>query len=129
MQCLQCSHELVNEQGDGYELWSCRQCQSHWLPGTSLEARLSGGRGSAKEHFLQLAASGSPSDRLCLDCGRSLKRFIYKEVELDLCPGCKGLFLDAGELNKVGAVTESATKGSLAAEILSLFIPTFGSGC
>ena len=44
----------------------------------------------------------------CPKCGQQLRQERYGEVEVDVCAGCKGLWLDANELD---AILESA-KGS-----------------
>ena len=43
-----------------------------------------------------------------------LRRAIRREVEIDYCPDCNGIWLDNGELNKIVAesVQGSATKSS-----------------
>ena len=37
----------------------------------------------------------------CPKCGMSLTTSTMAEVEIDVCPDCKGIFLDAGELDKL----------------------------
>ena len=34
----------------------------------------------------------------CPKCGQSLYKIEYKGVKIDRCPGCQGVWLDAGEL-------------------------------
>ena len=40
----------------------------------------------------------------CPKCGSNLEEAVIKEVTVDLCPGCHGIFLDAGELEKISAM-------------------------
>ena len=40
----------------------------------------------------------------CPKCGSTLEQAVIKEVTVDLCPGCHGIFLDAGELEKISAM-------------------------
>ena len=40
----------------------------------------------------------------CPKCGTTLEEAVIKEVAVDLCPGCHGIFLDAGELEKISAM-------------------------
>jgi hypothetical protein len=40
----------------------------------------------------------------CPKCGQELAREICDSVEIDVCPSCKGVWLDAGEL---GTIVES----------------------
>ncbi len=37
----------------------------------------------------------------CPKCGMKMTTSTLDEVEIDLCPDCNGIFLDAGELDKI----------------------------
>ncbi len=41
-------------------------------------------------------------NRACVKCTSILDKSMVGEVEVDLCPSCGGLWLDAGELEKLG---------------------------
>ena len=45
----------------------------------------------------------------CPKCGQKLSTEECGSVEIDVCPSCKGVWLDAGEL---GSIVESASGGS-----------------
>ena len=45
----------------------------------------------------------------CPKCGQKLSTEKCGSVEIDVCPSCKGVWLDAGEL---GTIVESAGQGS-----------------
>jgi hypothetical protein len=45
----------------------------------------------------------------CPKCGQKLATETCGKVEIDVCPSCKGVWLDMGEL---GTIVESAGKGS-----------------
>ena len=45
----------------------------------------------------------------CPKCGQNLSTEKCGEVEIDVCPSCKGVWLDVGEL---GTIVESAGQGS-----------------
>ncbi len=40
----------------------------------------------------------------CPKCGTKLEEAVIKEVTVDICPACHGIFLDAGELEKITAM-------------------------
>lgn len=40
----------------------------------------------------------------CPKCGAKLEEAVIQEVTVDLCPACHGIFLDAGELEKITAM-------------------------
>lgn len=44
----------------------------------------------------------------CPKCGADLTEQTLKGVTVDVCPECKGLWLDAGELELLGKVRDSA---------------------
>ena len=50
----------------------------------------------------------------CAKCGQQMATVTLSGVDVDVCSGCGGMYLDAGELEKL---TESAKRGSLAAAI------------
>ena len=46
---------------------------------------------------------------LCPNCNASMQNVARSGVELDMCPGCRGVWLDRGELEKLlGAGRETA---------------------
>lgn len=53
----------------------------------------------------------------CPKCGADLQEQTLKQVKVDVCPECKGLWLDAGELELVAKVKESAM-GSFLRDLL-----------
>jgi predicted Zn-ribbon and HTH transcriptional regulator len=44
----------------------------------------------------------------CPKCGADLREQTLNTVHVDVCPECKGLWLDAGELELIGKVKDSA---------------------
>lgn len=46
----------------------------------------------------------------CPKCGQKLEQEYYGKIEVDVCPSCKGLWLDANELDSI--LTENASKSS-----------------
>lgn len=71
-----------------------------------------------KEQRAKLDAERKAAERKahymkCPKCGADLKETDFHHVKVDICPDCKGLWLDAGELEMVGRVNESAVGGFL----------------
>ncbi|HNR13278.1 MAG TPA: zf-TFIIB domain-containing protein [Thermodesulfobacteriota bacterium] len=54
----------------------------------------------------------------CPKCGMELTEIRYKDIVIDECPTCGGVWLDPGELEHVGAEKDS---GSLIGGIAKLF--------
>jgi Zn-finger nucleic acid-binding protein len=46
----------------------------------------------------------------CPVCGEKLREIERYGVMIDLCPGCKGCWLDRGELEKIAAMEESGSR-------------------
>ena len=67
-------------------------------------AQLDAERAAAKrkEHFNK-----------CPKCGADLKEQDFKHVKIDVCPDCRGMWLDAGELEMITRVKDSAVSGFL----------------
>lgn len=49
----------------------------------------------------------------CPKCGAGLQEQEFKHVKVDLCPECRGMWLDAGELEMITQVKDSAVGGFL----------------
>ena len=37
----------------------------------------------------------------CTKCGQKMETTTLADIEVEVCPGCGGIYLDAGELNKI----------------------------
>lgn len=53
-----------------------------------------------------VTAPAPPKERLCPACGQILQKSEQKKVEIDLCPGCCGVWLDRGELEQLVEVNQ-----------------------
>ena len=49
----------------------------------------------------------------CPKCGSTLQEVEYSGVRIDQCPGCQGVFLDAGELEQVAQKEPGGFVGTL----------------
>ncbi len=67
-------------------------------------ARLDAERAAAKraEHFMK-----------CPKCGNDIEEQTVGHVKVDVCPACHGMWLDAGELEMITKVKDSAIGGFL----------------
>lgn len=45
----------------------------------------------------------------CPKCGADLQEVEFSHVKVDTCGTCRGMWLDAGEIEMIGRTTESAT--------------------
>ncbi len=49
---------------------------------------------------------------ICPVCGDKLRAIERSGVEVDICPGCKGIWLDRGELDKLISLESGASENS-----------------
>jgi ribosomal protein L31 len=54
----------------------------------------------------------------CPKCGSDLTETVFQQVKIDVCGQCHGMWLDAGELEMISKVRESAV-GSFLRDILT----------
>lgn len=47
----------------------------------------------------------------CPKCGGDLREKDFQHVKVDVCPDCNGMWLDAGEMEMIGRVTDNAVGG------------------
>lgn len=103
--CPACSNNLTEVRHGDVLLDECPVCQGIWLDKGELEAL------AAKTHDLparllkprsKTALRVRPEGtRPCPRCSRLLQGQLVSGVRLDLCPDCRGLWLDQGELNQL----------------------------
>lgn len=53
----------------------------------------------------------------CPKCGQKMTTTTLHELEVEVCPGCRGMFLDDGELDKL---TKERARGRFASALASL---------
>jgi uncharacterized protein len=91
------------EESSGFH--QCGACAGLWVD--AAELRRLAGQG---ERHLHAAVRGAQrgdatvlaqAPRGCPGCGGTLRCYTVEGVELDVCPACHGLWLDAGELEAV----------------------------
>lgn len=59
----------------------------------------------------------------CPVCGDRMKEVERQGVSIDLCPGCKGVWLDRGELEKLIALSQSEPPPAAPANPYAAFLP------
>ena len=90
---------------DGIQSSTCASCNGEWISGNSLHELFA--REEDAPHIEEaldtiLALDFRDGHRHCPTCrGRRLKTLYVESIELDYCIGCKGLFFDPGELERV----------------------------
>jgi Zn-finger nucleic acid-binding protein len=93
--CPKCDVALLIVEHDDVEVDVCDRCRGVWLDAGELE-RL----GIAPETTAVVAES---SRYLCPRCDRPMRQIRRRGVELEECPAGHGVWLDAGELERLCA--------------------------
>lgn len=88
----------------------CSKCHGRFLSPAGAERLLEGELGVTKEALRGLvrAIQGARDRVVCPSCGHRMSLARVNGVECDVCTGCGGLWLDAGELH---ALTHGARRG------------------
>ncbi len=106
MKCPKCEQDLLEPTTvHGIELDRCRHCHGLWLDEEELPTLLERSPGDAKK------LSGKRVDEIANEkpgyCPRDQSKLLRaysarnKNIILDTCPECRGIWLDAGELAKL----------------------------
>ena len=100
MLCPKCNNKQLIEHSLGSGIYRCNNCSSHWLDYKPVESYLVERDEMTAKAFRTIWDLKSKKSA-ALKCPRDhsdLHVFSYKEVELDFCMECKGLWFDALEM-------------------------------
>lgn len=108
MKCLLCDSDLHELQLHGGHLEQCPDCGGIWLDRGELDAIVDAEDGDVRWMDLDLwsealEAGENVSHRQCPNGHGPLAilRYGKSKVEVEVCPTCGGIWLDAGELDKI----------------------------
>ena len=87
---------------------TCEVCGGLWLDPKALK-----GMGASLPTALRQVEVADP--RTCPGCEVEMGRMVVPEVEIDLCNGCHGIWLDAGELATLRGLRQHHQGRALAA--------------
>ena len=59
----------------------------------------------------RLAADRRTHHMKCPKCGADLREQEFEHLKVDVCPECRGMWLDAGEIDMIGRVNDHAVGG------------------
>ena len=107
--CPKCKVRTTRADYEGASVRLCGECGGYWVTPVALKA-IANRREIAfsepvKERFLQLAEKSNSTEQLaCLSCGKFMVKENFKDwddIVIDRCTKCGGIWLDAGELEKI----------------------------
>ncbi|HRO27452.1 MAG TPA: zf-TFIIB domain-containing protein [Luteimonas sp.] len=73
----------------------CMRCEGLWLPGRLVQASIGA---TALE---RIRDAGTPRNLRCPNDGHQLQALHHHGIEIDACPHCAGVWLDAGERDRI----------------------------
>jgi Zn-finger nucleic acid-binding protein len=103
MNCPKCRHELAENTLEGIPIHACSSCNGIWFD----RERIKGYLGEALQRSGQSPVLATlreidftPTDLVCPACQLpSLESIKPHGVEIEQCTGCRGVFLDPGEID------------------------------
>jgi len=118
--CVKCTSVLDKSKVGDIEVDLCPDCGGLWLDAGEIERLNSAASTEVAALRTALASSSAqaaPSDTTahCPACSAALREVVLGPVGVDVCTGCKGVFLDRGELDQALA----AVKGSTLQQVLA----------
>ncbi len=101
MLCPKCQSQLQSVTNQGETLSSCPSCAGFWIGRQTLIELMRRAAEALGEEIKAVGFTETPSVTTalpCPDCGTALSTLHYRAIQVERCPTCKGVFLDAGEL-------------------------------
>ncbi len=93
--------------------YACLRCEGLWLPGRLVHASI------GATPLERIVERGTQRDLRCPNDGTALQALHHHGVEIDICPHCAGVWLDAGEREKILQQRAPGKTGRRAAEAAS----------
>jgi Zn-finger nucleic acid-binding protein len=110
LNCPACREQMLEIDDGGVKVDQCLGCLGLWFDAGELETR--GVR-------LGKLVERRPGGRDCPRCSEPMEIVSAQLVELDCCPRCQGLFLDAGELKLLLDAGRSVAPASIDGSVVS----------
>lgn len=106
--CPKCRSATDLIKYEGVSIHNCGVCGGHWLNDLKFDRILNTREvvmpEAVQQKMIAMADAANSQERLfCWTCGKQMVKESFKhwpEIQLDRCPGCNGLWLDQGELEK-----------------------------
>lgn len=102
--CPRCKTDLYVVQRKDEFLDVCKECRGVWFDPKELDDLM--GKGSPVELLIRITDSLKGEDLLCPACEKKMTTKEVYDVYVDLCEDCKGIWLDAGETEKIWEMDE-----------------------
>ena len=113
VECPKCWVEMDREEieipGPNVLIDICPKCKGIWLDKGELNKLLRDRKLS--DYLTKHIGTQSKSKLICPRCGKLMDIETAEDVEIDVCLGCNGVFLDHGELAKLNEISKEGFEG------------------
>jgi len=96
--CPRCQVELTILNVRDIELDACPKCMGIWFDSTELDKVIGGAKSFEEMAYLSQPLGGKI---FCPNCGDKMHYSTLKDVTIDFCKKCEGVWLDTGELSEL----------------------------
>ena len=111
MKCSDCAVDLATVEQKGMHIATCGQCSGMWLTQSIVASLVP----SLDAEGAAALANAAGSARNCPACGINMNLIAYKDVELDFCGACHGVWFDKDELASAMAQRRKGRHAAIAA--------------
>ncbi|MEW8383380.1 MAG: zf-TFIIB domain-containing protein [Candidatus Thiodiazotropha taylori] len=116
MKCPRCIEKMENTNIQDVDAHTCFYCNGVWVGGQSLRVILQQECDSQLNQDIHKSLESiklGKVDRYCPECeNQRLLQISLRDIELDLCPQCNGIYFDEGELKMLLPQLENRSKSS-----------------
>jgi Zn-finger nucleic acid-binding protein len=96
--CPRCQVKLTILNVRDIELDACPKCMGIWFDSTELDKVIGGAKSFEEMAYLSQPLGGKI---FCPNCGDKMHYSTLKDVTIDFCKKCEGVWLDTGELSEL----------------------------
>ena len=96
--CPRCQLDLTILKVRDIELDACPNCMGIWFDSTELDKVIGGAKSFEEIAYLSQPLGGNI---FCPNCGDKMHYSTVKDVTIDFCKKCEGVWLDTGELSEL----------------------------
>ncbi len=124
MKCPGCSERMEPSNASGVKTHTCLYCNGIWISGASMDQLFSlEGRFDQISTLLNDTGDATSSRKCCPACVEtSLHILTVRDVQIDVCMSCHGVFLDEGEIRALLPTRHSADKNPVLGLILDILL-------
>ena len=120
--CVRCDHGMKRVEFESVEIDRCGHCGGMWLDEGEIDAlwdsqgEKAADEGQMEEAIAKLldapvvdanAGRDQATQSACPSCAGKLTLVTFAETKIEQCSGCRGIFLDRGELQKAMALLDT----------------------